>query len=185
MARSRWPVALGLLALGPLLAAAYAGVNLVAIRAAVQAQVAGPEWAGGRLGPGGMTALGTDTWRLVSWTALLAGFLSVVYAVIGVLLRRRGRGRTFLLVLSGVLIVPYALAVLVALVNPVKMLPELYDSPDFAGGIPAWQAGTVAILVAAGLAQAVGLCMAAAEARRATTASVSPGAAGAPGAPQP
>ncbi|MEV4113628.1 hypothetical protein [Nonomuraea sp. NPDC049695] len=176
MARSRWPVALGLLALGPVLAAAYAGANLVAIRAAVKAQIAGPEWAGGRLGPDGMTALGTDTGRLVSWTALLAGVLGMVYAVIGVLLRRRGRGRTFLFVLSGVLIVPYALAVFVALLNPVRMAAELYDSPDFADGIPAWQAGTVAILVLAGLAQAAGLRMAAAEGRRATTA---------PGEPQP
>ncbi|GAA3208662.1 hypothetical protein [Nonomuraea helvata] len=129
MARSRWPVALGLLTLGPVLAAAYAGANLVAIRTAVKTQIAGPEWAGGRLGPDGMTALGTDAGRLVSWTALLAGVLGVVYAVIGVLLRRRGRGRTFLFVLSGVLIIPYALAVFVALLNPVRMLAGLYDSP--------------------------------------------------------
>ncbi|MEV1174323.1 hypothetical protein [Nonomuraea sp. NPDC049784] len=170
MATSRRPVALGLLALGPVLAAAYAGVNLMAIRTAVKAQVEGPEWADGRLGPDGMTALGTDTWQLVLWTALLAGALGVAYAVIGVLLRRRGRGRTFLFVLSGVLIVPYALAVIFALVNPVKALAALYDSPDFAAGVPAWQAGTVLILVVAGLAQAVGLTLAHAEGRRAARA---------------
>ncbi|MEQ4716354.1 hypothetical protein [Nonomuraea sp. B19D2] len=170
MAGRRWPVALGLLVLGPVLAAAYAGVNLVAIKAAVQAQVTGPKWAGGRLGPDGMTALGADTWQLVWWTALLAGVLGVAYAVIGVLLRRRGRGRTILFVLSGVLIVPYVLAVVVALLNPVRLMAKLYNSPDFAGGLPAWQAGTVLILVAAGLAQAAGLSLAAAEGRRAAGA---------------
>ncbi|MGW4961930.1 hypothetical protein ACWEPL_32340 [Nonomuraea sp. NPDC004186] len=157
-------------ALGPVLAAAYAGVNHVAIEAAVKAQIAGPEWAGGRLAADGMTGLGRDAWRLVLATAVVVGVLGVVYAVIGVLLRRGGRGRTPLLVLSGVLIVPYALAVLVALINPARALAGLYDTPDFAGGLPGWQSATVLVLVAAGLAQAAGVAMAAAEGRRAASA---------------
>ncbi|MEV4010197.1 hypothetical protein AB0J35_06845 [Nonomuraea angiospora] len=170
MAGKRWLTALVLPALGPVLAAAYAGVNRVAIEAAVKAQIAGPEWAGGRLAADGMTGLGRDSWRLVLATAVIVGFLGVVYIVIGVLLRRGGRGRTPLLVLSGVLIVPYALAVLVAVINPTRALAGLYDTPDFAAGLPAWQPATVLVLVAAGLAQAAGVATAAAEGRRAASA---------------
>ncbi|MFF4614504.1 hypothetical protein [Nonomuraea jabiensis] len=170
MADKRWLIALVLLALGPILAAAYAVLNLVAIEAAVKAQITGPEWSGGRLLADGMTGLGRDSWRLVLATAVVVGVLGVVYAVIGVLLRRGGRGRTPLLVLSGVLIVPYALAVLSALVNPTRALAGLYDTPDFADGLPGWQSATVLILVAAGLAQAVGVATAAAQGRRAASA---------------
>ncbi|MBF8187283.1 hypothetical protein ITP53_16390 [Nonomuraea sp. K274] len=157
MARGR--VGLVLLALGPVLAAAYAVVNHAAIRLASKAQVGGPEWEGGRVGADGMTALGVDSWRLVSWTSLLVGALAVAYVVIGVLLRRRSRGRAFLLVSSGVLIVPYALAFLVALLNPVRILAGLYDSPDFAAGIPSWQPAAALIPLAGGLAQAAGLAV--------------------------
>ncbi|MDX3108176.1 hypothetical protein ACIBO5_11165 [Nonomuraea angiospora] len=167
MAGKRWLVAVVLPALGPVLAAAYAGVNRVAVEAAVKAQITGPEWAGGRLAADGMTALGRQSWWLILATAVVVGVLGVVYVVIGVLLRRGGRGRTPLLVLSGVLIVPYALAVLVALLNPARALAGLYDTPDFADGLPGWQPATVLILVAAGLAQAVGVAMAAAHGRRA------------------
>ncbi|TDD19484.1 hypothetical protein [Nonomuraea diastatica] len=164
--RRRRPIDLVLLALGPVLAAAYAAANHAAIRVAVRAQVTGPEWEGGPVGAGEMTALGADTWRLTWWIALFVGVVAIAYVVIGVLLRRRGRGRTLLLVLSGVLIVPYALAFLVALINPVHLLAGLYDSPGFASGVPGWQAGTAFIVLAAGLAQTAGLAMAASAGRR-------------------
>ncbi|MEO3884973.1 hypothetical protein [Nonomuraea sp. B5E05] len=170
----RRPTDLVLLALGPVLAGAYAAVNHAAIREAVRAQIAGPEWEGGPLGPGEMTALGTDVWRLTWWIALFTGVVAVAYLVIGALLRRRGRGRTLLMVLSGVLMVPYALAFLVALMNPVHSLPGLYDSPDFAAGVPGWQAATPLIVLAAGLTQAVGMAMAASTGRRAARAGVEP-----------
>ncbi|MFI7124176.1 hypothetical protein ACIBQ1_00690 [Nonomuraea sp. NPDC050153] len=170
MAGKRWLIAVVLLALGPVLAAAYAVVNLVAIRTAVKAQITGPEWGGGRLAADGMTALGRDYWSLVLIVAVVVGVLGVMYAVMGALLRRGGRGRTPLLVVSGVLIVPYALAVLFMLTVPAKAAAGLYDSPDFADGIPAWQPATVLVLVAAGLAQAVGMVLAAVEGRRAAAA---------------
>ncbi|MEO3804137.1 hypothetical protein [Nonomuraea sp. B1E8] len=121
-----------------------------------------------------MTALGTDLWRLTWWIALFMGVVAVAYLVIGALLRRRGRGRTLLMVLSGVLIVPYALVFFVALTNPVRSLPGLYDSPDFAAGVPGWQAATPLIVLAAGLAQAVGMTMAGSARRRAARAGVEP-----------
>ncbi|TMR97013.1 hypothetical protein [Nonomuraea basaltis] len=87
--------------------------------------------------------------------------------VIGVLLRRRGRGRAFLLVLSGFLIVPYALGFLVAFVNPVSGLAGLYDAADFVAGIPSWQPATAFLLPAAGLAQGIGLAPASGKGERA------------------
>ncbi|MGI5292473.1 hypothetical protein ACQEVF_55510 [Nonomuraea polychroma] len=156
-----------LLALGPVLAAAYAAVNHAAIRTAAKAQVNGPEWEGGRIGADGLTSLGVDAWRLVWWTALLVGLVAVAYAVIGVLLRRPRRGRALLLVLSGFLIVPYVLGFAVAFLNPVRLLAGLYDAADFAAGVPSWQQATAFLLLAAGLAQAAGLVLAAAEGRRA------------------
>ncbi|MGP3930729.1 hypothetical protein [Nonomuraea sp. KM88] len=175
MAESRrWPNDLVLLALGPVLAAAYAAANYAAIRAGVRAEIAGPGWEGGRLGAGEMTALGADTWQLTWWTALFAGLMAVAYVVLGALLRRRGRGRTPLMVLSGVLIVPYALAFFVALLNPVHVLPGLYESPDFAAGVPGWQVATPLIVLVGGLAQAVGMTMAASTGRRAARAGVEP-----------
>ncbi|MEO3871540.1 hypothetical protein ABGB18_22225 [Nonomuraea sp. B12E4] len=154
------PVGLVLLALGPVLAAAYAAAGHAAIRTAVRAQTTGPGWEG-RVDADGMTAVGVDTWRLVWWTTLFAGLLAVAFVVIGVLLRRSGRGRTFLLVLSGVLIVPYVAVLVVAFLNPVRLLAGLYDEDGFAGGLPSWQPSLAFVLVAAGLAQAAGLALAA------------------------
>ncbi|WP_043638533.1 hypothetical protein [Nonomuraea candida] len=174
------PVELVLLALGPVLVAAYAGAGHLAVRAAVRAQIAGPSWEGGRIDASQMTSLGVDTWRLTWWTALLVGVVALAYAVIGALLRRGGRGRTLLLVVSGVLVAPYALGFLVALVNPVRLLAGLYDSPDFAGGLPGWQPYTAFLLAAAGLVQAVGLAMAAARGKRAAATAALPQKAGPP-----
>lgn len=66
-----------LLALGPVLAAAYAAVNHAAIRTAAKAQVDGPGWEGGRVGADGLTSLGVYAWRVVGWTALLVGVVAV------------------------------------------------------------------------------------------------------------
>ena len=164
------PVGLVLVALGPVLVAAYAGVNRVAIQLAVKAQTRGPEWEGGRVDPDGMTSLGVDTWRTVWWTAAFVGAVALAFVIIGVLLRRGSRGRTLLLVLSGVLIVPYAAGIFIAFLNPVKALAGLYDAPDFSDGIPGWQAATVLLLIAAGLSQAVGVSRAAAGGKRAAPA---------------
>ncbi|AQZ64865.1 unnamed protein product [[Actinomadura] parvosata subsp. kistnae] len=153
-------VGLVLLALGPALVAAYAGAGYVAIKAAVRAQVTGPEWAGRKAGAAGFTSLGVDTWRLTWWTALVVGLVAVLYLLFGVLLRRGSRGRTLILVVSGLLIVPYALGFGVALFNPPAMLANLYDNPDFLAGLPAWQPFTAWLLLAAGLAQAVGMVLA-------------------------
>ncbi|WP_211370655.1 hypothetical protein, partial [Nonomuraea turkmeniaca] len=129
-----------------------------------------------------LTSLGVDAWRLVWWTALLVGVVAVAYAVIGVLLRRPRRGRTLLLVVSGFLIVPYALGFVVAFLNPVRLLAALYDAADFAAGVPSWQTATAFLILAAGLAQAAGLVLAAREGRRATAAATA-GAAGKEDAP--
>ncbi|MFC4119486.1 hypothetical protein [Nonomuraea zeae] len=159
-------VSLVLLVLGPFLVAAYVAVNRVAIRLAAAAQVKGPEWEGGRVGSDGLTSLGVDTWRAVWWSAAFMGVVAVAFVVIGVLLRRGGRGRTPLLVLSGVLLVPYAGVILFAYFNPVRLLSGLYDTPDFSDGIPSWQWATFLILLAAGVAQAIGLGLSAGEGRR-------------------
>ncbi|MEV0384505.1 hypothetical protein [Nonomuraea sp. NPDC050643] len=164
------PIGVVLLALGPVLAVAYAGVNHVAIRMAVEAQIAGPRWVGGLIDADGMTSLGVDAWRLTWWTTLFVGLVALAYLVIGALLRRRSRGRTALLVLSGVLVIPYALGFLVALINPVKTLAALYHTRDFTDGLPGWQPATALILLAAALVQAAGLPLTAAEGRRATEA---------------
>ncbi|TDE47480.1 hypothetical protein E1295_22770 [Nonomuraea mesophila] len=163
-----------LLALGPLLAPVYAAVNYAAIKAGVRAEVTGPEWEGDPPAAGEMTALGTDLWRLTVWIALFMGLVAVVYLVMGVLLRRRSRGRTVIMVLSGVLIVPYSLVFFVALANPVLALAGLYDTPDFSAGVPGWQAATPLIVLVAGLAQAVGMAMASSAGRRAARAGVEP-----------
>ncbi|MEV4178860.1 hypothetical protein [Nonomuraea sp. NPDC049709] len=168
------PVDVVLLALGPVLVAAYAVTGHLAVRTAVRAQIAGPEWEGGSIDSSGMTSLGIDTWRVTWWTALVVGLVAVAYTAIGTLLRRAGRGRTLLLVVSGVLIVPYALGVFVAMNNPVKLLAQLYDSPDFAAGLPPWQPYNFLLLLAAGLIQAVGLPMASAKGRRATVGEPAP-----------
>lgn len=166
MAGRARPVGLVLLALGPVLVAAYAGAGYLAVRGAVRAQVADPGWPGGLIDASGMTSLGVDTWRLTWWIALFVGVVALAYAVMGALLRRRGRGRTSLLVISGVLILPYALGFLIALINPVRALAGLYDSPDFVAGLPPWQPATAYLLLAAGLVQAVGMSIAAAEGKR-------------------
>jgi hypothetical protein len=149
-------VSIVLLVSGPVLAAAYAAVNHAAIRTAAGAQRKGPEWAGGRVGADGLTSLGADVWWMVKGIALVVGLAAVGVAVVGLLLGRPGRARGFLLVLSGVLIVPYALGFAAALYNPVSAMAQFYDSPDFSGGIPSWQRSTALILLAGGLAQAVG-----------------------------
>ncbi|MEV0312685.1 hypothetical protein [Nonomuraea fuscirosea] len=160
-------VGLVLLAMGPVLVAAYAGAGHAAVRAGVRAQVTGPEWQGGRIDAGGLTSLGVDAWRLTWWTAAFAGLMALAYLVIGALLRRGRRGRTPLLVIAGLLIAPYALSFLVALINPVALLARPYQSPDFAAGLPPWQPATAFLLLAAGLVQAVGLVLAAVAGRRA------------------
>jgi hypothetical protein len=170
---TRGRIVLVLLALGPVLVAAYAAAGHSAIRLASKAQVDGPEWGGGPMGAGEMTALGVDSWRLVTWTSLLMGVLAMAYVIIGVLLRRRSRGRALLLVSSGVLVVPYALGFFVALLNPVRSLAGLYDSPDFEAGIPSWQPATVLILLAGGLAQAAGVSLAAMTGKQASAGSPS------------
>lgn len=169
-------VGLVLLALGPLLVAAYAAVNRAAIQAAAQAQVNGAQWEGGLVGADGLTSLGVDAWRVILGIALLVGVVAVAYVAIGVLLRRRTRGRTFLLVLSGFLILPYALGFLVALADPVRALAGLYDKPDFEDGIPSWQAATAFLLPAAGLAQAAGLVLAGRRTSKAEDESAVPSA---------
>ncbi|MEV0616024.1 hypothetical protein AB0I81_22100 [Nonomuraea sp. NPDC050404] len=171
MARSGrgWPVGLMLVALGPVLVAAYAGAGYLAIRTAARAQVAGPHWEGGMIDASGLTSLGVDTWRLTWWTALFTGLLALSYLVIAVLLRRRSRGRTPLLVVSGILILPYALGFFFALFNLVGVFANVYESPDFVGGLPWWQPYTAYLLLAAGLVQAVGLVIADAQGRRAAT----------------
>ncbi|TYB67809.1 hypothetical protein FXF51_13645 [Nonomuraea sp. PA05] len=174
MAGSGRLAGLVLLALGPVLAAAYAGAGHVAVRAAVRAQLAGPGWQGGGVDESGLTSLGVDTWRLTWWTAAVVGLAAVAYLVFGVLLQRERRGRTLILVVSGVLIVPYALGFGVALFNPVVLLANLYESPDFLAGLPAWQPYTAWLLLAGGLAQAVGMVLAAAQGKRAAAADMAP-----------
>ncbi|RVX39440.1 hypothetical protein EDD27_1797 [Nonomuraea polychroma] len=66
--------------------------------------------------------------------------------------------------MSGFLIVPYVLGFAAAFLNPVRLLAGLYDAADFAAGVPSWQPATAFLLLAAGLAQAAGLVLAAAEA---------------------
>ncbi|MFI6923711.1 hypothetical protein ACIBIZ_27505 [Nonomuraea spiralis] len=158
------PGSLALLLSGPVLVAAYAAVNHAAISTASRA-------AGGRITSGGLTALGADLWWVVKGVALVAGLAAAGLAVVGVLLRRRGRGRSPLLVLSGVLVVPYALGVAVALYNPVPRLAAFYRSPAFADALPPWQAGSALLLLAAALAQVVGAVRTAARAHGAASPS--------------
>nr|SBO94559.1 hypothetical protein BN4615_P4075 [Nonomuraea gerenzanensis] len=146
--------------------AAYAGAGRVAIEAGVRAQIGDPATWTGLVHPSGLTTLGVDTWRLTWWTALVVGLVSVLYTVFGVLLRRGSRGRALILVMSGVLIVPYALGFGVALFNPPVMMGNFYDSPEFLSGLPGWQPYTAWLLLAGGLCQAVGLVRAATRRRR-------------------
>ncbi|NUP67946.1 MAG: hypothetical protein HOW71_37920 [Nonomuraea sp.] len=141
-----------LLMSGPVLVGAYAAVNYAAIRAASGAQRSGS----GRVTPDGLTSLGVDVWWVVKGVTLVVGFAALTVAVVGLLLRRRGRGRSFLLVLAGVPIVPYALGIAVAFANPVPWMATFYRSPDFAAALPSWQPASALILLAAALAQAAG-----------------------------
>ncbi|MEW9548714.1 hypothetical protein [Nonomuraea sp. NPDC050783] len=150
-----------LLALGPVLVAAYALAGRIAVGQAAEAQVRGPGWEGGRIGADGLTTLGVGAWHVVAGTALVVGATALAYLVIGWLLGRRRRGRTFLLVLSGFLIVPYALGCVVALIDPPRLLAGLTQVPDFVAGLPAWHPATAFLLPVAGLAQAAGLALAA------------------------
>ncbi|MER7367344.1 hypothetical protein [Nonomuraea wenchangensis] len=152
-------IGVALLVSGPVLVAAYALAGRTAVGRAAEAQARGPGWRGGRIDADGLTSLGVDAWRVVAVTALVVGVTALAYLVIGPLLGRGGRGRTFLLVLSGFLIVPYALGCVVAFVNPPRLLGGLYQAADFVAGLPAWQPATAFLLPAAGLAQAVGLAL--------------------------
>ncbi|MFB9880770.1 hypothetical protein ACFFMN_22710 [Planobispora siamensis] len=138
-----------------MLAAVYAGLNYVAIRKGEEAQLRGPEW---REEPGamsdGMTFVAANAWGLTWRITLAAGVLGLAPVVAGVLLPvLRGRGRNGLLALVGVIAVLYALLFAVACLNR----SSLFDSPDYGEGVPSWQPATPFILVAAGLAQSVGL----------------------------
>ncbi|MCK2220783.1 hypothetical protein MF672_044310 [Actinomadura sp. ATCC 31491] len=149
-----------LLAAGPALVGAYALAGWAAVGQAAEAQVRGPGWEGGRIGPDGLTSLGVDAWRVVALTALVVGVTALAYLAVGPLLgRRSARGRTFLLVLSGFLIVPYALGCVVAFVNAPRLLGRLYQASDFVAGLPGWQPATAFLLPAAGLVQAAGLAL--------------------------
>ncbi|GAB2906973.1 hypothetical protein ACFMQL_27515 [Nonomuraea fastidiosa] len=164
------PAGLVLLALGPVLAAAYAGAGYLGVRAAVRAQIADPEWEGGRIDASGMTTMGADAWRIILLTALFAGLVALAYLVIGLLLRRPGRGRTALLVVSGLLILPYTLAFAIALLNPARALAALTDQSGFVSGLPDWQSYAAYLILIGGVAQAVGMVMAATDGRRAAAA---------------
>ncbi|MEU1720902.1 hypothetical protein ACNF49_42615 [Actinomadura sp. ATCC 39365] len=158
-----------LLLSGPVLAAAYAAVNYAALRTASGARGDAPA---GRITSDGLSSLGSDLWWIVRGVALVAGVAAVGIAVVGLLLRRAARGRGALLVSSGVLILPYALGLAVAVYNPVPRLAGFYDHPAFADALPPWQSFSALLLLAAALAQAVGLVRAHTLAR---TASPPPG----------
>ncbi|NUR93074.1 MAG: hypothetical protein HOY71_54140 [Nonomuraea sp.] len=143
------PFGAALLVSGPVLVGAYAAVNYAAISAASRAQ-------GGRVTAGGLTSLGTDVWWVVKGITLVAGVAALTVAVVGLLLRRAGRARGFLLVLAGVPIVPYALGIAVAFANPVPWMAGFYRSPGFAAALPSWQPASALLLVAAALAQTAG-----------------------------
>ncbi|MET8869124.1 hypothetical protein ABZW11_39875 [Nonomuraea sp. NPDC004580] len=170
MARIGRPAGLVLLALGPVLAAAYAGAGHLGVRAAVRAQIADPKWEGGTIDDSGMTSTGTDAWQMILLTALLAGLVALAYLVIGLLLRRPRRGRTALLVVSGVLVLPYTLAFAVALINPARALAGLTGQSGFVAGLPGWQSYAAYLILLGGLAQSAGMVMAAADGRRAAAA---------------
>ncbi|MFG1695767.1 hypothetical protein [Nonomuraea sp. NPDC049309] len=167
MAGKGRPAGLVLLALGPVLAAAYAGAGYLGVRAAVRAQIADPGWEGGRIDASGMTTTGADAWGIIALTALVAGLVALAYLVIGLLLRRPRRGRTALLVVSGLLILPYALSFVIALLNPARALAALGDQAGFVAGLPDWQSYAAYLILIGGLAQAVGVVMAATDGRRA------------------
>ncbi|MEV3980119.1 hypothetical protein [Nonomuraea sp. NPDC049758] len=154
-----------LLLSGPVLAAAYAAVNYAALRTASGAR--GPDPAD-PMTSGGLTSLGSDLWWIVRGIALVAGVAAVGIAVVGLLLGRAARGRGALLVLSGVLILPYALGLAAAVYNPVPRLPGFYDYPAFADALPPYQWFSALLLVAAALAQAVGMVRAYTAARTAS-----------------
>lgn len=155
MSRRARLVGLLLLALGPVLVAAYTGTSYLAVRRGVRA----------RVDASGMTTLGVDGWRLTWWTALFVGVVALAYTVMGMLLRR-GRGGMSLLVIAGVLIIPYALGFFIALMNPVRGLAALSDSTEFLSALPPWQSVLAYLLLVAGLVQAVGMSIAYSEGKR-------------------
>ncbi|MFI7690955.1 hypothetical protein ACIBQ6_17930 [Nonomuraea sp. NPDC049655] len=155
-----------LLLSGPVLAAAYAAVNYAALRTASGAR--GPDPAD-PMTSGGLTSLGSDLWWIVRGIALVAGVAAAGIAVVGLLLRRAARGRGALLVLSGVLILPYTLGLAAAVYNPVPRLAGFYDHQTFADALPPYQWFSALLLLAAALAQAVGMVRAYTAARTAST----------------
>ncbi|MFF0861711.1 hypothetical protein ACFYUV_08150 [Nonomuraea sp. NPDC003560] len=154
-----------LLLSGPVLAAAYAAVNYAALRTASEAR--GPDPAD-PMTSGGLTSLGSDLWWIVRGIALVAGVAAAGIAVVGLLLRRAARGRGALLVLSGVLILPYTLGLAAAVYNPVPRLAGFYDHQTFADALPPYQWFSALLLLAAALAQAVGMVRAYTAARTAS-----------------
>ncbi|MGW4405793.1 hypothetical protein ACWEJ6_17325 [Nonomuraea sp. NPDC004702] len=154
-----------LLLSGPVLAAAYAAVNYAALRTASAAR--GPDPAD-PMTSGGLTSLGSDLWWIVRGIALVAGVAAAGIAVVGLLLRRAARGRGALLVLSGVLILPYTLGLAAAVYNPVPRLAGFYDHQTFADALPPYQWFSALLLLAAALAQAVGMVRAYTAARTAS-----------------
>ncbi|MGW2220788.1 hypothetical protein ACWCSD_37870 [Nonomuraea sp. NPDC001684] len=156
-----------LLLSGPVLAAAYAAVNYAALRTASGAR--GPDPAD-PMTSGGLTSLGSDLWWIVRGIALVAGVAAAGIAVVGLLLlRRAAQGRGALLVLSGVLILPYALGLAAAVYNPVPGLAGFYDHQAFADALPPYQWFSALLLLAAALAQAIGMVRAYTAARTAST----------------
>ncbi|MFI9590780.1 hypothetical protein [Nonomuraea sp. NPDC052265] len=153
-----------LLLSGPVLVAVYAAVNYAALRVASRSR-------GDAITSGGLSSLGSEFWWIALGIALVAGVAAVGVAVAGLLLRRATRGRIALLVVSGVLILPYALGLFVAIANPMRGLAALYDEEAFVDAVPPWQLGSCLLLLVAALAQAVGMVRANSEAR---TASPSP-----------
>ncbi|MER6508008.1 hypothetical protein ABT158_14410 [Nonomuraea sp. NPDC001636] len=154
-----------LLLSGPVLAAAYAAVNYAALRTASGTR--GPDPAD-PMTSGGLTSLGSDLWWIVRGIALVAGVAAAGIAVVGLLLRRAARGRGALLVVSGVLILPYVLGLAAAVYNPVPRLPGFYDHQAFAGALPPYQYFSALLLLVAALAQAVGMVRAYTAARTAS-----------------
>ncbi|MEV4394609.1 hypothetical protein [Nonomuraea sp. NPDC049607] len=154
-----------LLLSGPVLVAAYAAVNYAALRTASQARAGDP---GGRITSGGLSSLGSDLWWITRGVALVAAVAAVGLAVVGLLLRRATRRRGALLVLSGVLILPYTLGVMAAVYNPAPRLAGFYDDVAFEDALPPWQYASSLLVVVAALAQAVGMVRAHSEARTAS-----------------
>jgi len=103
-----------------------------------------------------MTYVAENAWQWTWWITLRTSLLGVALVVIGaLLLRLRGRARTVLLAVAWILAAPYLLILFLGWLNPVRA--GIIDAPDHDAGLPWWQPATILILMAAALAQAVGL----------------------------